>query len=544
MAAKSKNNILVQGSILAAASILVRLIGVIYRIPMSNILGEEGNGVYSVAFNIYNTALIISSYSLPLAVSKLVSQRTAKKQYSNAHSIFKNALLFALIAGAIAGLVVFFGADFFEKIYAREGLSKPLRILAPTLFVVAILGVFRGFFQGKGNMVPTAFSQIMEQIVNAVVSVAAAYGFMSAHSASLEISAYGAAGGTLGTLSGALTALLFFFMVYALNYPLIRRQKKKDQLSKKESTSYQYRILIATIIPVILSQTVYQISTTIDDALFGNIMKSKGFSDTVISSLQGVYNSQYILLVNVPLSIATAMASSSIPSIVASIESGAHALVKKKISSVIKFNMVIAFPSAVGLTVLAEPIIKLLFPRLVTYQKEAIQLMVIGSLAVIFFAYSTITSGILQGMNYMSLPVIHNAVSLVIHIILMVVLLNLTDLGILSLVIGNVTFPIVVCLLNWRAISQKIRYRQEIVRTFMVPLISSVIMGAVAFGVYRLAFLLIPSNAVCTICAIVAAVVVYGFEILAFRCFTREEMYDLPMGRTISRVEEKLHLLK
>lgn len=543
MSVQKKNNILVQGSILAVASILVRLIGVIYRVPMSNILGEEGNGIYSVAFNIYNTALIISSYSLPLAVSKLVSARTVKKEYRNAFYIFKHALLFAVIAGLIAALVIFFGADFFEKIYARAGLSRPLRILAPTLFVVALLGVFRGLFQGKGTMFPTAVSQIIEQIVNAVVSVYAAYSFMSAHSASMEISAYGAAGGTLGTLSGAVSALCLFIFVFVLNYPLFRKQMRRDRTRYQESTGEQYRILILTIIPVILSQTVYQIGITIDDALFGNIMSSKGIADEVVSSLQGVYNSQYILLVNVPLSIATAMASSTIPSIVASIESNQMQAVKEKIASVIKFNMVIAFPSAVGLSVMAQPIIRLLFPRLVNYQDTAIDLMIFGSAAVVFFAYSTITSGILQGMNCMSLPVIHNAISLIVHIILMFVLLQFTNLGVYVLIIGNVTFPILVCILNWRSIRQKLNYHQEMKKTFLVPMIASAFMGIAAFGVCRLLRLVIQSSLVETIVGILVAVAVYFIGIFLLRCFSTEEIYNLPCGRTLARVAGKLHLL-
>lgn len=543
MSAEQKNNILIQGSILAVASIMVRLIGVIYRIPMNNILGEEGNGIYSVAFNIYNTALIISSYSLPLAVSKLVSARTVKREYKNAYRIFRNAMLFALISGILAGLIIFFGAEGFEKLYVKPGLARPLRILAPTLFVVAVLGVLRGLFQGKGTMVPTAFSQILEQIVNAIVSVAAAYFFMSEHSAALDIASYGAEGGTLGTLSGALMALIVLLFVFLLNRPVFKRQIKRDRSRRRESSGLQFAYLIFTIIPVILSQTVYQISTTVDDALFGNIMNRKGFEEVLITSLQGVYNSQYILLVNVPLSIATAMASSAIPSIVASMEMKNYPMVKNKITSVIKFNMVIAFPSAVGLMVLARPIMTLLFPSLVTYQDVAVELMFYGSPAIIFFAFSTITSGILQGMNYMNLPVIHNLIALTVHIVIMVVLLNFTELGIYVLVIGNVTFPILVCVLNWIAIKRKLHYKQEIRGTFFIPLIASAIMGAAAYGIYKLTYTVIKSNPVCTLIAVFTAVVIYGGLILVLRCFKEEEIYDLPLGRKIAGAAKKLHLM-
>lgn len=543
MAGKKQNNILVQGSILAVASIIARLIGIAYRIPMSNMLGEEGNGIYSVAFNIYNTALIISSYSLPLAVSKLISARRVKKQYHNALQIFKNALRFAVAAGLVAGLVLFFGADFFETLYVREGLAKPLRILAPTLFVVALLGVFRGYFQGRNTMVPTAFSQVFEQIINGIVSVVATYGFMKAHSASMQISAYGAAGGTLGTLTGAVGGLFFVLFVFYINYPMIRRGARKDMTGNRETNAEQMKLLVLTILPVILSQTVYQLSTTVDDALFGNLMTQRGYTEKVVGAMQGVYNSQYILLVNLPLSIATAMAASSIPSIVGSYEMDRKGEVRKKTASLVKFNMVIAIPSAVGLAVLADPIMSLLFPSLVTYHDLAVGLTMTGSAAVIFFAFSTITSAVLQGLDHMRVPVIHNAVSLVIHIVLVFVLLKFTPLGTYALIVGNVTFPIVVCILNGHAMRKYISYHQEVIRSIFTPLFSSVIMGAAAYGTYHGMNYLVHSSAISLGGSIVVAVLVYGLCILLFRCFGAQELRSLPMGTKIYRIARKLHLM-
>ena len=174
-AKKSKgDNYIKQGSILAGASLLVRIIGMLYRFPMSNIISEEGNGIYSVAFEIYDVMLIISSYSLPLAISKLISAKRVRREHRNILRIFRCSMVFALFSGGIAALVLFFGAGFFEKNIAGgkyTGLYLPLRVLAPTVFIVAIMGVLRGVYQGKGSMIPTAISQIIEQVVNAFVSI-------------------------------------------------------------------------------------------------------------------------------------------------------------------------------------------------------------------------------------------------------------------------------------------------------------------------------------------------------------------------------------
>ena len=172
---KSDSNFLVQGSILAIASIVSRIIGLLYRIPMTNIIGDTGNSYYSAAFEIYNILLIISAYSLPLAVSKLVSARVSKGQRKNAYRIVKGALLLATGTGLTASLILFFGASFFTNMLNTPLSIFALKVLAPTILVVAVLGVLRGFFQGLGTMMPSAISQIIEQIVNAIVSIAAAY---------------------------------------------------------------------------------------------------------------------------------------------------------------------------------------------------------------------------------------------------------------------------------------------------------------------------------------------------------------------------------
>ena len=309
---------------------------------MANLLGDQGNGIDSVAFGIYNIALTLSSYSLPLAVSKLVSYRVATKEYRNARRVFRDAILFALIVGTAACVLLYAGADALEALYHRPGLAQPLRVLAPTTFVVAILGVFRGFFQGHGNMVPTALSQIAEQIVNAVVSVIATYQFMSLFASSPEVYAYGAAGGTLGTLAGALTALFLFFWMFWLMRGTLRRREAGDA-SKRERNRMIAGELVLTVIPIILSQTIYQIGYTIDDFLFGNLMAEQGFSDAVVSSLQGVFNTQYNQLINLPVAVATAMAASTLPGIIRARVQGGADEVNQKIDAVIKFNMVIAF---------------------------------------------------------------------------------------------------------------------------------------------------------------------------------------------------------
>lgn len=538
---KKSSSFLVQGSILAVASIITRIIGVVYRIPLTNLIGDEGMGYYNYAFTIYNIALILSSYSLPLAVSKLVAARDAKKQYKNSYRVFLYSLAFAIVVGTAFSLIIFFGADFMAStFFTQPAVAIPLRILAPTILVFAIMGVLRGFFQGKKTMLPTSFSQIIEQIVNGIVSVIAAYFLMQDHSASEDMAAYGAAGGTLGTLIGAIASLLFLAFIFALYKPIVDKQLRKDQGFFKESVPELVTALGITILPVILSQTVYQISSLLDGSVFSYVLAGKGVVKTERSALWGIYSTKYNLLVNVPIAIASSMAVAIIPSIVASREDGLNLVVKEKIHDAIKFNMLIAIPSAFGMGVLASPILKMLF-----HDDSLLpaRMLATGSIAIVFYTLSTMTNAVLQGVNKMRLPVIHSVIALGIHIVLLYILLQVFDMGAYALVVSNVVFAVIVSVLNWISVGRILNYKQEIKKTFLMPTACSAFMAGVAYLVYWLLNNTIKRNSISTVVAILVAVIVYAVLLLLTKAVTETELVKMPMGRTMARIAVKLHLL-
>ena len=561
---KKTNDILKQGTILAMASILVRMIGLLYRIPLGNLLDEEGNGIYSVAFTVYSLALIISSYGLPLAVSKMVAAKNVTGEYKNAHKIFVNSMLFATVIGGVVAGGIYFGAEFFANAMKCSGAVMPLRVLAPTIFCVALLGVLRGFFQGQNNMVPTAVSQILEQIMNACVSILAAYTFMNLHKTDENVFAYGATGSTLGTLTGAATALIFMAGLYFSKQAFFKKRRLEDT-HPVDSNKKIYGILFWTVVPVILSQTVYQLSGTVDTFLFGNLMAGRNVEESIRNGLLGAYSAQYTVLLSVPLGISTAMGTSMIPSIVSSFTKEDYEEVKYKVKTVVKFNMLIAFPSAVGLAVLAKPINIMLFPKLCMYREVAGNLLLYGSIALVFFALSTVTSGVLQAVNKMRVPVIHSSISLAIHIVLVYVLLKYTQLGVYALVIGNVTFPLVVCILNWRSVGQALNYKQEVKSTFILPAISSLVMGGVCIlgynagmyilrtffgdclpGVYVLGMLLRDYlfNLIATLLSVLLGAFVYFVVLIKLKTMDEEELMAMPMGRTLHRLACAMHLME
>lgn len=537
----NKNDFLVQGSILAAASIISRFIGLLYKVPVYNIIGKSGMAYYGNAFEIYNIVLILSSFSLPLSVSKLVSARNEKKEYINSYRIFLCAMVFAIISGILFTLLLYFGADSYASFVLKQpGTAIPLKILAPTIFISAVMGVLRGYFQGKKTMVPTALSQLIEQIVNAVVSIAASYFFMKKYNPSPDVEAYGAAGSTLGTCIGAFVALLFLIFIYFIYKPTIRKQLTRDRNSDYEPYKQMFTLLIITIIPVILSQTVYQITGVIDGALYGHIMDGKGIAEEIRDDMYGEYTGFYKTLTNLPVAIASAMASSIVPSIVSAFSREDRKELHEKINSSIHFNMIIAFPCAVGMGVLAGPILQLIFPRATDLGAG---LLGTGSIAIIFFALSTISNGILQGINKMRVPVINSAISVVIHVIIVVIALQVFNMGTYGLVLGNATFALVVCILNWMSIRKYLEYKQEIKKTFVIPAVSSAIMGVVTWLVYQGIYLLAHSNIISTILSIIIAVIVYFAALLLLKGVDEDDLDGFPLGRTLLRLALKLHLL-
>lgn len=545
---KKNSSFLMQGIILAAAGIITRLIGIAYRIPVNNILGDEGQGFYGCAFSIYNIALLLTSYSLPLAVSKLVSARVSKKEYKNVMRIFKGALLFAIIVGAVVGIIVFVGAEFIAgEIMSLKLSAYALRVLAPGLFIVAVMGVVRGFFQGMGTMVPTALSQIVEQIVNAIVSIIGASYLLEMGKKVKEAKentsvpyAYGAAGGTLGTVSGALIGLIFLVLVMMLFYPTLKRRVQKDKTKNLEGYGDIYSVLLLTIAPVILSTAIYNISETLDQGIFSNIMVAQGHTEKETAELLGMFTGKYNTLINIPLAVANALGASLIPSLTATVASGTKKQIHAKINMVIRFVMMIAIPCAVGFLVLAEPILDLLYNGNIEIPARMLQL---GAITVIFYCLSTVTNAILQGINKMTTPVKHGAISLVIHLIGLYIMLVFFKWEIYAVVAGNIIFSLSMCILNARALKQAVRYQQEIKRTFLIPLGASAIMGVITFTTYFLIKIALP-NAMATILALAFAVLVYGICLLKFGALTADEVVALPKGASIYKLLVKLHLME
>ena len=538
---KNSNSFVMQAGILAAAGIICRIIGILYRSPLAAVIGDEGNGYYSSAYEIYTIILLVSSYSIPSAISKVIAQRLALKEYRNAQQIFRCAIGYVVVVGGLASLFTFFGAGFLVG-----GNSIPvLRIFAPTIFFSGLLGVLRGYFQAHGTMVPTSFSQIVEQILNAVVSILAAFLLIKAVSDSdtTTQAIYGASGSAIGTGSGVIIALLFMLGVFVLNKEYISRKVKRDRSSQLLTTGEVYKIIITMVTPVILSTFIYNFNTSLNLTIYTRIMEHvKGFTEAQAYTQYGLFSGKAKQISNIPIAIASAMSSAMIPGISGSFAQGDISGTNRRIGTAIKTTMFLSIPSAVGLTVLAKPVTLLLYP-----QKSSVDtvsyLLAAMSISIIFYALSTISNAVLQGIGKVNLPVINAAVALVIQTVVLVPLLLTTDLGLYTLVIATVLYSFLMCILNGISVKKELKYKQEIIKTFLLPGWAAVLMGAAAFGVYQGLYLLIHINVVCLAAAILVAVPIYFILTIKMGAVGRKDLLALPKGALFVRIAEKCRLI-
>ncbi|NLP46224.1 MAG: polysaccharide biosynthesis protein [Epulopiscium sp.] len=536
MARKNKGITLAKhGAILAIAALIVRFIGFIYRVPLTRMIGDDGNGLYSTAYQIYTFFFILSSAGIPIAVSKLVAEKIALKQYGNAHKIFQVATVFGICTGGFFSLLLWFGSGWISQWIKSPRSMYSLKMLAPTLFIVAIMGTFRGYFQGMNTMVPTAVSQVIEQIFNAVSSIVLATWLMPR---GVE---FGAAGGTLGTGIGAVGGLAFLLLLYIPLRPKLKKRIKK--YSHKEnliSFSTILHDMLYLAFPIIIGTAILSVTNLIDLAMVRRGLNSLGYTEQRIDQLYGILTGKYVVLTTLPISLATALATATVPSISASVARNEKEVLENKMNLVLRFTMLLSAPAATGLMILANPIIILLFPN----QTEGGLLLQVGSVAIIFFALAQVATAVLQGLGKVYVPVRNSLYSSIVKIAGNFIFIYLFDLNIVGAVISTSLFAFMVCFLDLKNVVKNTKVSFDYGFIFGKPMIASSVMGIFCFLFYKIIFWGTQHNAIATIGSIGLSMIVYFSILFVIQGITREEIQMFPMGDKIIVLMEKRGLLK
>ncbi|MDO5132810.1 MAG: polysaccharide biosynthesis protein [Eubacteriales bacterium] len=542
------SSIAAQAGVLAAATIIVRIIGLLYRAPLTAIIGDEGNGYYGAAYNIYMIILILSSNSLPAAISRQMSTKIAVGEYKNAQRVFHCALMYSLLVGAAGSVILYFGAGLLVKPNA----IPVLRVFAPTIFLFGILGAIRGYFQANQSMVQTSVSQILEQIANAAVSIGAATILIrtaAASSTKTRLAVRGAMGSALGTGSGVATALVFMLIAYARHRGAFMRRIRQDS-GKTQPYGSIMKNTVLMITPFILSSFILNLTTTLDQIIYLNMLiDGRGLPEAAVTTVYGLFSNKAVVITNIPISVATAVSAAIIPNIATAHATGDLKETRRRAAGASRMALVISIPCAVGLMVLARPVTMLMFPQWDTLELASV-LLALQAVTVIFLSVGTITNAVLQAIGKMSMPIVSAGVSLLIQTAALALFLKFTDWGIYSMVFVSVLYAAIIFALNELFLRHYLGLQVDGARAYGIPVLSALIMGAAASGVYRAVFSLALrfrgeyfANFVAVLPAIFVAVPVYFFILIRLGGFTEEDILGLPKGVTLTRLLKKLRWL-
>lgn len=532
---KSGGSFVKQAAILAVAGMLVRLLGFLYRLPLTNMIGDEGNGIYSAGYYLYNMFLIMSSAGLPVAISKMVSEKLALGEYTNAKKIFRTSFWVAGALGLACTVAMFVGADAFCRAIGSPRSYYCILTLAPTVFIVSVMAVFRGYFQGFNNTVPTALSQIVEQIFNAVFSVYLAWILVKT---SVEL---GAAGGTAGTGIGAFAGLLTLIFIFFKSKKGRKEVFAEDKKDYRVETSREItKNLFKTAVPVITGTAIFSMTNLIDMVMVNSRLAAIGtYTAEEIDALYGQLTGKYVTLSTMPVAISTALATAVIPSIAGSVVRNEKALVQAKVDTTLRLTMIISIPAAIGLGALGPQILAMLFPN----YSDGGELIRVGSLSVVFLALSQISTGVLQGVGKVNAPAWNALWGSLAKIPVNYFLIAIPEINIIGAVISTTVCYIIASLLNFRALIKATGVSPDFVGMLVKPGIASAVMGAFSLLSYHLLYKLLPSNLVCTLFAIAVAIVVYLVAMVAVKGFAREDLKMVPMGGRIISFLEKINRL-
>lgn len=523
-------------AVLAAAGLLVKFIGAVYRIPLNNIVGVEGMRYYDIVYRYYTWLLVISSAGIPTAISKLVSERATLGDLRGARAIFLAAQKLLLLIGIGTALIMFFGADALAAIsypahaqaeIARQAMS--FRALSPALLFVSLMCAYRGFLQGMQQMTGTAISQIAEQAGKL------AFGFTLAHHFLPLGPEYAAMGALAGVSISELLALAVILVFHLRRRGEFAPQPSRARPQAKEGFGRLSRRILAIAVPVTIGASVMPIMGIVDGAFIIRILESVGYTVAQAGELYSLLYSFVTPLINMPAVLTAALAISLVPAVSAFLAQKDQARVRAASRTGLKLALVIGTPCAVGLFALAEPILGLLFSTLTPAQLSiAAGLLRTASIGVVFLSVVQTLTGLLQGMGKPMVPVMNLVAGGVVKLVTLFFLTRDPSLNIQGAALSTVLCYAVAGILDAVYLVRYADLRLVPFDVFGKPLLSSALMGIAAGILYR--FLASRTGAaVSTLGSVLVGVLLYGILAVALRMFSPEDLAFLPGGGRLRR---------
>lgn len=518
---------------LMVAQILIKLLGLIYKWYLTNRpgFGDEGNAIYSAGFSIYALLLTISSTGVPNAVAKLVSENIARKDYRGAHRIFKISFALFSIIGLIGTLILYLGSNYIANIWLSISDAEiTLVALSPAIFFVAIISVFRGYFNGREDMKATANSQTLEQLFKTLLTILVVEIVAITSGVNTKLMA---AGANLATTLATIGSFMYLYKYYIIRRKDLGREIIESKIYPTKSILGTVKNILKVSVPMSLSSILTSINRNIDSMTVKRGLQTF-LTETDALKQYGILSGKVDTLVNLPLSFNIAFATALVPAISSSIAKGDINTAKKRISFSLLVTMLIGMPCMVGMMIFAEPILQLLFP----HASEGTLIFQVSALSIIFTVLGQTVNGALQGMGKVFLPAISLSVGVIVKFILNIVLVSIPQIGAAGAAFATAMCHAIAFFICFYVLKKNINLDLTFSKFILKPILATIIMSICSYGTYLL-LIGINIGKSSTIISIIIAVLVYVFMVIMLKIFTKEEILMIPYGNKIINILEK-----
>lgn len=523
----NKNSFIKGAAILGAAGIVIKMMGAFFKVPLANMLGDEGMSYYQTAYPVYIWLLTISSAGLPTAIAKMISERNAIDDYHGIRKVFKVSFYTLFSIGVFSSVALFFSAEMIVKLVENDQVAVySIKALAPAIFFTALMSTFRGFFQGLQDMKPYAISQIVEQLFRVLIGLGLVFYFVN-----VEIY-YASAGAAFGATVGGMAGLGFMFFYYLRNRHKIFEMKKNKNHSEK-SVKELLKELFQIAVPITLGAAVIPVNTMIDTLIVMRRLNDIGFGDQA-NDLYGQLSGYIPTLINLPAVITAAIQLSIVPAI-ASFAVGSFIKVQKTTKNGIRLALIVGLPASVGLVFLSDGIIALLYPRQMEIAESLSNVLKIAGWGVLFLSVYQITTGILQGLGKPHLPAKHLLFGVIIKALLTYVLVGIPEINILGAAFSTIIAYAIGATLNYRKVVQLTELEISYKDIFFKPIGVTVAMGISVVLTNRVLMPFIGLR-LATVLAVVVGIIVYFVLLIYTRTITEKDYKLVPGGDKLEKI--------
>ncbi len=534
----SKGNFLKGAAILVVANFIVKLIGVIYKIPIGNILGPDGMGYFNAAFNIYLVFWSFSTGGLPVGLSKMVAESEGLGKYREVKKIMKvTAILFSIVGIVGAAILIIFAGNF-ASLIGNEPVKYSVMALAPSLFFMSIMSIFRGYFQGRQNMYPTAISQIFEAFTKLIIGVSLAMVAVSFMLPYEQISAFAIFGTTASTIiSAIILGIIFFGKKNMEDYRNLSGDNEECRSAKKIAFD-----IVKLIVPISIGSLVVNLTGFLDVFMVLTRLQDIGNNLTEANFIYGSYGYASTLF-NLPISIIATLNLTILPAIATAYSLKNHAQMKSLIKKGIKITAIFAFPCAFAFVFFSNDILSLIYPGYEDAIKVATPLLSLLGIAVIFVTISSIFTAILQATGKERVPVYSILIASVIKVFLNYTLIGIPAIGIAGASISTIVCYATILFLNYRYTKKHLRFKLKMKKIILKPVVSSTIMVAVsAISMFLLSNLIILietttkislPNSLDTIFMMIIAVISYFVALILVGGISKADVDGLPIPKRV-----------